>query len=127
MLLLTLIPGMQPDSLFQLKDGYRAMICQSFGVGGLPGGGEGAFAKAIGDWIDCGKTFVMMTQVPYEGSDMAIYQVGKQVKERYPVLEAYNMTLEAVVTKLMWILGQTDDPEIIQHLFYQPVQFDLIR
>lgn len=126
-LLLTLIPGMQPDALHKLKDDYRAVICQSFGVGGLPGGGEGEFVRAVGEWIDSGKTFVMMTQVPYEGSDMSVYQVGKQVKERYPVIEAYNMTLEAVVTKLMWVLGQTDHPEEIRRLFYQPVQHDLIR
>ena len=74
-----------------------------------------------------GKTFVMMTQVPYEGSDMAVYQVGQQVKEQFPVLEAYNMTMEAAVTKLMWVLGQTDKPEEIQRLFYLPVQHDLIR
>ena len=126
-LLLTLIPGMSPDALYKLKNDYRAVICQSFGVGGLPGGGEGEFARAVGDLIDSGKIFVMMTQVPYEGSDMAVYQVGKQVKERYPVIEAYNMTLEAVVTKLMWVLGQTDDPEKIQKLFYKPVQYDVIR
>lgn len=126
-LLLTLIPGMSPNVLYKLKDDYRAVICQSFGVGGLPGGGDGEFARAVGDLIDGGKTFVMMTQVPYEGSDMDVYQVGKQVKERYPVIEAYNMTLEAVVTKMMWVLGQTDDPSKIQELFYKPVQYDLIR
>ena len=30
------------------------------------------------------------------------------------MIEAYDMTLEAVVTKLMWILGQTSDPEEIR-------------
>ena len=126
-LLLTLVPGMPPHALYKLKDDYRAVICQSFGVGGLPGGGDGDFARAIGGWIDSGRAFVMMTQVPYEGSDMSVYQVGKQVKERYPVIEAYNMTLEAVVTKLMWVLGQARDLEEIRRLFYQPVQNDLIR
>lgn len=126
-LLLTLIPGADPSVLYKLKDDYKAVICQSFGVGGLPGGGSGSFAEAVGDWIDSGRLFVMMTQVPYEGSDMNLYQVGKQVKEQYPVIEAYNMTLEAVVTKLMWILGRTDDPALIRRLFYTPVQHDLIR
>ena len=126
-LLLTLIPGMDPRVLYELREDYRAVICQSFGVGGLPGGGDGEFARAVGDWLGSGRPFVMMTQVPYEGSDMDIYQVGKQVKERYPVIEAYNMTLEAAVTKLMWILGQTQDPEKIRELFYRPVQNDLIR
>ena len=126
-LLLTLIPGMGAEALHQLMGHYKAVICQSFGVGGLPGGGDGPFAQTIGEWVAHGKTFVMMTQVPYEGSDMAVYQVGQQVKEQFPVLEAYNMTMEAAVTKLMWVLGQTDKPEEIQRLFYLPVQHDLIR
>ncbi|MCI8477369.1 MAG: asparaginase [Oscillospiraceae bacterium] len=126
-LLLTLIPGMGAQALRQLKEHYRAVICQSFGVGGLPGGGESEFSHAVGEWLDSGKTFVIMTQVPYEGSDMSVYQVGQQVKERYQVIEAYNMTMEAVVTKLMWVLGQTSEPEEIQRMFYQPVQCDLIR
>lgn len=126
-LLLTLIPGMGAEALRQLKDGYQAVICQSFGVGGLPGGGSGAFAQAMGEWLEAGKTIVMMTQVPYEGSDMSVYQVGQQVKEKFQVMEAYNMTLEAAATKLMWVLGQTHEPERIRELFYRPVQHDLIR
>ena len=126
-LLLTLIPGMGAETLRQLMGHYQAVICQSFGVGGLPGGGEGPFAQTIGEWLSHSKTFVMMTQVPYEGSDMAVYQVGQQVKEQFPVLEAYNMTMEAAVTKLMWVLGQTGDPEEIKRLFYRPVQHDLIH
>ena len=77
-------------------------------------------AHSVGRWISAGKTILMMTQVPYEGSDMEIYQVGQQVKKRYPMLETYNMTMEAAVTKLMWILGQTAQAHEISHLFYQP-------
>lgn len=126
-LLLTLIPGMGAEALRLLKDSYQAVILQSFGVGGLPGGGSGLLAQAIEEWLAEGKTIVMMTQVPYEGSDMSVYQVGQQVKERFQVLEAYNMTLEAAATKLMWALGQTRDPEQVRELFCRPVQFDVIR
>ena len=63
-LLLTLIPGMGAEALHQLMGHYKAVICQSFGVGGLPGGGDGPFAQTIGEWMAHGKTFVMMTQVP---------------------------------------------------------------
>ena len=126
-LLLTLIPGMGAEALHQLMGHYKAVICQSFGVGGLPGGGDGPFAQTIGEWVAHGKTFVMMTQVPYEGSDMSVYQVGRQVKNRYPILEAYNMTMEAAVTKLMWVLGQASRPEEIEARFYQEIQYDLIR
>ncbi len=126
-LLLTLIPGMGAEGLRLLKDSYQAVILQSFGVGGLPGGSGGPLAQAIGEWLEAGKTIVMMTQVPYEGSDMSVYQVGQQVKEKYQLMEAYNMTLEAAAAKLMWVLGQTVRPEEIRELFYRPVQHDLIR
>ena len=125
-LLLTLIPGMGAEGLRLLKDSYQAVILQSFGVGGLPGGSGGPLAQAIGEWLEAGKTIVMMTQVPYEGSDMSLYQVGQQVKEKYQLMEAYNMTLEATAAKLMWVLGQTSRPEEIRSLFYRPVQHDLI-
>lgn len=126
-LLLTLIPGMGAEALGLLEDRYQAVILQSFGVGGLPGGGNGPFAQAMEEWLAAGKTIVMMTQVPYEGSDMSVYQVGQQVKERFQLMEAYNMTLEAAATKLMWVLGQTNDPQRIRELFYRPVQFDVIQ
>ena len=127
MLLLTLIPGMRAEALRLLKDRYQAVILQSFGVGGLPGGGSGPLAQAIEEWLSEGKTIVMMTQVPYEGSDMSVYQVGQQVKEKFRLMEAYNMTLEAAAAKLMWVLGQSRDPERVQELFYRPVQWDVIR
>ena len=126
-LLLTLIPGMEAQSLRLLKDNYQAVILQSFGVGGLPGGESGPLAQAMEEWLNAGKTIVMMTQVPYEGSDMSVYQVGQQVKARFQLMESYNMTLEAAVAKLMWVLGQTDQPEKIRELFYRPVQCDVIQ
>ena len=125
--LLTLLPGMGTEALAALEDSYQAVILQSFGVGGLPGGGSGPFAQAVERWLQAGKTIVMLTQVPYEGSDMAVYQVGYQVKEKYRLLEGYNMTLEAAVTKLMWVLGRTRDPEQVEARFYRPVQWDIIR
>ena len=46
--------------------------------------------------------------------------------EGYRVLEAYDMTTEAVVAKLMWILGQTHDPCEVERLFYTPVAMDIL-
>ena len=58
---------------------------------------------------------------------MSVYQVGQQVKERFQLMEAYNMTLEAATAKLMWVLGQTSEPQRVRELFYRPVQFDVIQ
>ena len=126
-LLLTLIPGMKPHPLKKLAEDYRALILQSFGVGGLPGSDTGELAQAMEGWLDEGKTIVMMTQVPYEGSDMTVYQVGQLVKQKYGLIETYSMTMEAAVTKLMWAMGQTGDQQELRRLFCQPVQVDIIR
>ena len=48
------------------------------------------------------------------------------MKEKYDVIEAYNMTLEATVTKLMWILAQTNDAQRVREMFYTPVAHDLL-
>lgn len=124
---LKLIPGIDPSILSYLKDRYDAVILESFGVGGVPSyNGDSAFTDAIHDWIDSGKTVVITTQVPHEGSDMGVYEVGHSIKNDYGVLENYDMPLEAVVTKIMWILGQTKDPELVRYIFYTPVQKDII-
>ena len=68
----------------------------------------------------------MATQVPFEGSDMEVYQVGQRVKKELGLVEAYGMTTEAVVTKLMWILAQTQDPAERRRLFEMPVSKDQI-
>ena len=126
-LLLTLIPGMSAKVLQNSMEDYDAVILRSFGVGGLPGSDRGGLAEALREWTEHGKLVVMMTQVPYEGSDMNVYQVGQKIKHELNMLEGYDMTMEAVVTKLMWIMGQTRDPDRVRELFYTPVQNDLVQ
>ena len=124
--LLKLIPSMESGVLDYLAGHYDAVIIESFGVGGLPSYESGDFHKAIKKWIGAGKTVVMTTQVTNEGSNMSIYEVGKTIKQEFGLLEAYDMTLEATVTKLMWILGQTSDPERIREMFYQTINRDIL-
>ena len=69
---------------------------------------------------------VLTTQVANEGSDLGVYRVGCQLKSDLRVLEAYDMGTEAVVAKLMWILGQTKDRGEVERLFYTPVAKDIL-
>ena len=68
----------------------------------------------------------MTTQVTNEGSDMSVYEVGRSIKQEFGLQEAYDMTLEAVVTKMMRILGQTKDPVRIRRMFYETVNRDIL-
>lgn len=124
--LIKLIPSMGADILDYLADRYDAVIIESFGVGGLPSYESGDFYNAVRNWISLGKTVVMATQVTNEGSNMSVYEVGHTIKKEFGLLEAYDMTLEATVTKLMWILGQTSHSEEIRKMFYQTINRDIL-
>ena len=87
--LLKLVPGMNATILDALFESYDGVIIESFGVGGLPDYGDSGFYKAIERWSNAGKIIVMATQVTHEGSDMTIYQVGKELKEH---LENFQKT-----------------------------------
>ncbi len=125
-LLLKLIPGMDGRMLNRMAEDYDAVIIESFGVGGLPSYGEQSFQDAIEGWCRKGKKVIMATQVTHEGSDMEVYQVGKSIKERFPVVEAFDMTLEATVTKTMWLLGAGIRGEAFDSGFYRTINHDIL-
>lgn len=125
-LLLKLIPGMDGSILDRLYPFYDGVIIEAFGVGGFPEYGETPFYPEIRRWIDGGKIVMLATQVTHEGSDMEVYRVGKAIKEDFHLMEAYDMTLEATVTKTMWAMGQTRSPEEFRRLFYGTVNHDIL-
>lgn len=124
--LVKLIPGMEPDLLPWIGEHYDAVLIESYGVGGLPSAPDRDFLKEVDKLIADGKIVVMTTQVMYEGSDMEVYEVGHVAKERYGLIESYDMTLEATVTKLMWIMAQTHDPQRIKAMFYTTINHDIL-
>ncbi len=121
--LLKMTPGTDRALLdFQLEHS-DGLIIESFGVGGLPDGG---FYDSVQRGMEQGKTIVLTTQVQNEGSDLTVYQVGHRLKDTLGVLEAYDMTTEAVFAKLMWILGKTKKSGEVKRLFYTPVAHDIL-
>ncbi|MPM68112.1 L-asparaginase 1 [bioreactor metagenome] len=109
-----------------MAEHYDAVIIESFGVGGLPSYDSGDFYRAVSRWTDMGKTVVMATQVTNEGSNMTVYEVGRNIKKEFGLLETYDMTLEAAITKMMWILEITKEPKEIKELFYKTVNKDIL-
>ena len=124
--LVKLIPGMSPAILSFALEQSDGVLIESFGVGGVPAGDQGQFYDLIRTAMDRGKTVAVTTQVQNEGSDLAVYSVGHRLKSDLGVLETYDMTLEAAVAKLMWVLAQTKDRAEVSRLFYTPVAGDIL-
>ena len=122
-----LIPGMRSDMLTYIFQSYDAIVIESFGVGGLPDTIMKRFYFEMNEWIERGKIVVMTTQVANEGSNMTVYEVGKKVKQDFNLIEAYDMTLEATITKLMWLMGL---PKMkyseFQEKYYTMVNHDIL-
>lgn len=113
---LKMFPGIHRNVLrFLLEEGYKGLYIEAFGIGGMPFLRHD-FISAIGDLIDNGMTVLVGTQIRYEGSDLSIYETGRRALAS-GVLQAYDMTAEAAITKLMWVLGQTDNKEEIRDYF----------
>lgn len=125
-IVIKLIPGMSADIFDYIADKYHAVIIESFGVGGLPYYDNDEFASKIEMLINKGVRIVMTTQVPHEGSDMGVYQVGLRIKQKYELPEAYDMTTEAVVAKVMWALPRSKSAAEFARLFQTPVGNDMI-
>ena len=119
-------PGIDSAVLDQYFSYYDAVVVESFGTGGIPDGENSGFYPIIEKWKKKGKILVMCTQVVNDGSDMSVYKVGKSLKDKYGFLESYDMTLEAVVAKLMWILAITKTPSKVEKMFYRNVVDDIL-
>ncbi len=121
-----LIPGMRADIFDYVAQHCHAVIIESFGVGGIPYYDNDEFVGKIEMLIEKGVRIVITTQVPHEGSDMSVYQVGLRIKQKYELPEAYSMTTEAVVAKVMWALPQSNTAQEFSKLFRTPVGNDMI-
>ena len=93
----------------------KGVVIEAFGIGGLSYIRRDLTSKIV-DLLDHDISVVVCSQCLYERSDFSVYEVGKKALE-HGVIEAFDMTSEACVTKLMWILGQTDDKDEIRRMF----------
>lgn len=123
--LMKLIPGISPKGLNVLFEQYDAIIVESFGVGGIPASVADVFYRLEEQYPQ--KVIIMATQVAHEGSDMTVYEVGSRIKRDCGFLESYDMTLEAVIAKTMWMLaGSNRGSQSVEETFYKKINYDLV-
>lgn len=102
--LLKLTPGTDPNIIDLLLDsGIKGIVIEAFGTGGIQIVRRD-FSKKIELAISRNVPVIVCTQCLYEGSDFSLYEVGRKAIEK-GAIQAFDMTTEATITKLMWGLA----------------------
>ena len=115
--LLKLMPGTAPEVFdWIIQAGMRGVVVEAFGLGGLH-----YLRRNLVDKLrllaEHGVYTLVTTQCLYERTNFSIYEVGHNLLSAR-VFSGGDMTSEAAVAKLMWVLG---DPENRLHLLGENV------
>jgi L-asparaginase len=115
---LTPFPGMRPTMLRAAVDaGARAVLLRAFGDGNLP---RTAWPDAVRAATDAGVAIVVTTQCTEGGVSPGRYENSAALADA-GALFAGDLTDEAAVVKLMWLLGQGADAQRLRRVLLRPV------
>ncbi len=115
--LLKLIPGTRPEVFDDIaRLGYRGVVIEGFGLGGLHCLRRNLL-EGIQKLLDANVAVLLTTQCRYEPSDPTVYETGRLALE-LGIMQAYDMTSECAVTKLMWVLAHAANLSDVRRLMY---------
>ncbi len=120
-----LFPGIEPH-VFEATlgiDGLRGVVLQTYGTGNTPTAPW--FFEALDRAISRGIVIVNITQC-IAGGVQPIYESGARLTEA-GVVNGGDMTPEAAITKLMYVLGRGLSPEDVRDVMVKSLRGEISR
>ena len=100
-----LYPGLNPEMLDCLNlERTKAVIFEAFGSGNFPVEGSHSMLPFMESCRDAGCHLIVTSQAAYDSVNLNQYKSGRAAK-KIGALSAGEMTMEATVTKTMYLLG----------------------
>ena len=112
--ILKLFPGITEHTVNAILHipGLKAVVLESFGAGNAPR--KTWFYNALKDATDRGILIVNKSQCSTGSVEMGRYETSLNLMSA-GVMSGYDCTTEAIVTKLMYLLGECDSMDAIKH------------
>ncbi|MBQ8172785.1 MAG: asparaginase [Mailhella sp.] len=119
--ILKLVPGTDPKLLdLVVAAGYRGIIIEGFGAGGVPNDARSSFLPSIRRALEQGITIVCASQCIFDGVDLSRYPIGV-LAARLGALSGGDKTVETLTVRLMQALSLYTDPGDIRAFMESPV------
>ncbi|MBD3366597.1 MAG: type I asparaginase [Candidatus Eisenbacteria bacterium] len=108
----TLFPGTSVTMLLDILEGRTSgLVLRAYGTGNI----AADYLEVLRKARELGVPVVVTSQCLEGATRMERYEVGKRALDM-GAIQAFDMSMEAIITKLMWVLRRASDPEKVGRL-----------